>query len=292
METILAKCVIFVLILRFIPVIDRVKQITRTLRVSLFLALTGIVNSAFATTPCYLNSYLCFYDTIDQAYQACLSELPDIQAYFSDVHAPRIASSFYCRELSPNVIYYGFRLDGGTSYLDNLYGGKYYYFTSNCPAGQDRLGAPYPCVNVPSCTSSQCTEAAKNPIKNIGKPAQNMCGGNPINIGTGNKYQVEHDYSATGDFPLSFERIYNSDPSVTTAALGGNSRWRHNYERFLGSTYAGKQVAYRPDGKIYIFTFINNRWLPAGDSTLQLVQTTTPIGDWKLTLEDGTRRNL
>ena len=45
--------------------------------------------------------------------------------------------------------------------------------------------------------------------------------GNPINLGTGNKYQHEYDYASADSFPLIFDRHYNSD-TPSDSSLGSN----------------------------------------------------------------------
>ena len=57
--------------------------------------------------------------------------------------------------------------------------------------------------------------------------AQNMCNGtNPINGGTGNKYQLETDYEGVGLHPLVFQRYFNST-DTQAGALG--KKWGHSY---------------------------------------------------------------
>jgi YD repeat-containing protein len=78
--------------------------------------------------------------------------------------------------------------------------------------------------------------------------------GNPINYGTGNKFQIEVDYEGTGSFPLRFQRSYNSRVPVTTF-LGNN--WRHNYDSRLTPVFgvsSAKVRMKRADGKAYTFS--------------------------------------
>ncbi len=50
-----------------------------------------------------------------------------------------------------------------------------------------------------------------NEAKDFGEPCcENRKVGNPINVGTGNKFQLERDYPRTAGSLLSFERYYNS----------------------------------------------------------------------------------
>ena len=62
--------------------------------------------------------------------------------------------------------------------------------------------------------------------------------GNPIQVGSGNKYQVESDYQGTGPMPLAFTRYYNSV----------HGTWRHSYERELEIKSTYWVVAHRHDG--------------------------------------------
>ncbi|MGB5398435.1 MAG: DUF6531 domain-containing protein, partial [Gammaproteobacteria bacterium] len=66
--------------------------------------------------------------------------------------------------------------------------------------------------------------------KSLGE--SNMCSanaspyqGNPINVGSGNKYLEETDYQSSGPVPLVFKRYYNSK-----AYLIEENTWSHNYD--------------------------------------------------------------
>ncbi len=103
--------------------------------------------------------------------------------------------------------------------------------------------------------------------------------GNPINLGTGNKYQYEHDYTSADSFPLRFDRHYNSD-APTASTLGGY--WRSSYDQNIVVNTIGKgpnktQAAnvYRADGKIYTFTLNNGLWQGDPDVADQLTKTST-----------------
>ncbi len=182
-------------------------------------------------------------------------------------------------------------------YVNGVY---VYQFTLNdypylgCPSGGTLSGSL--CVNAPACvapqkrnsTTGKCeSSVAIIPLKNTGKPPLGSCAGNPINIGTGNKYQPETDYQGAGDFPLVFQRTYNSDASTISERLGTGSGWRHTYERSIIST-ANSSLAtvYRADGSAYDFTLTANNWLPAADVNLKLSRSASP-DIWLLTTEDG-----
>lgn len=170
-----------------------------------------------------------------------------------------------------------------------------------------------------------CYRQWLDPTKNNGKPCP-PCG-NPINAGTGNKYQEETDYIAAGTFPLTFKRHYNSHlrttdshPGLfnyTTHAVGGptahtklflvsedngdrfkvlamdsvGQNWRHHYQRAI-------DVATLVDGATTLTTAYAYR--PDGRVLVfnlyngQYVATTDISdrleqlgGGWKLTSADG-----
>lgn len=110
-----------------------------------------------------------------------------------------------------------------------------------------------------------CTPTSSNPEcfrlydkstgKNVGPPKCNgtaSCG-NPINPGTGNKYQEETDFVVPGSPWLSFSRHYNSSGA---AALGGalGPKWRHSFEYQLSVGNNGAISLLRPDGSIKTFS--------------------------------------
>ncbi|HAZ60093.1 MAG TPA: hypothetical protein DCY89_00805, partial [Gammaproteobacteria bacterium] len=110
------------------------------------------------------------------------------------------------------------------------------------------------------CVHGQCSGCGaivgtlyrEDPFKNPGPP---QCGvGNPINPGTGNKYQQERDWAEPGGGLLSFVRHYNSSVAVAGADLG--ARWRHHFARSVyapnGLTDALVMV-YRADGRVLLF---------------------------------------
>ena len=84
--------------------------------------------------------------------------------------------------------------------------------------------------------------------KNSGDTCSSQTAGtNPINIGVGNKYQFEEDYSSKGVFPLAVSRHYNS----TSGAWSFFPSIEHNPESdYVQLTLSdGKQLPFRPDGQ-------------------------------------------
>ncbi|MGZ5113378.1 MAG: DUF6531 domain-containing protein, partial [Usitatibacter sp.] len=80
--------------------------------------------------------------------------------------------------------------------------------------------------------------------RNPGKPDCPDCAkGNPINGGTGNKYQIETDFPRVG--ALEFVRTYNSWLPGEHTVLG--AQWRHNWDRSIFSG-GGLAAVTRGDG--------------------------------------------
>src|SRR5215831_6257050 len=109
---------------------------------------------------------------------------------------------------------------------------------------------PCPCPNV-GPRPCLCLKTGKN-----GAP---LCPcGNPINAGTGNKFQAETDLQEPGAGSLSFERYYNSGMEAYDGRLGGH--WQHTYSRRIltdGGTHA---TYYQADGKQLVFTLQGSTW--------------------------------
>jgi YD repeat-containing protein len=122
------------------------------------------------------------------------------------------------------------------------------------------------------CSGASTPIPGARPEKNQGTPE--ACAGNPINIGTANKYQRETDYAATSAHGVAFTRHYNSQDSGE-GALG--IAWRHPYERRIEADGA-EMKAVRPDGKIYRFTQNGSDWQADPDVSDRL--TATPDG-WR-----------
>ena len=91
-------------------------------------------------------------------------------------------------------------------------------------------------------------------------------GSNPIHTASGNKYQRESDLRGVGNFPLSFERFYNSNRTVTTFATPLGYGWTHSYLARINvvalsnGTTLDTAYAYRSDGRILTFTRSGNVW--------------------------------
>ncbi|GBL45309.1 PKD domain protein [Sulfuriferula multivorans] len=115
--------------------------------------------------------------------------------------------------------------------------------------------------------------------KNLGQP--DFCPiGDPINQANGNKYQIESDYLGSGLFPLAWQRYYNNDIQVQSAALG--AYWRGTYDRSI-SVQSTTATVYRPDGKSFKFQSSSGAWVGDADVPDRLQQIAT---GWTYTTAD------
>ncbi|HEY8034170.1 MAG TPA: DUF6531 domain-containing protein [Methylobacter sp.] len=86
---------------------------------------------------------------------------------------------------------------------------------------------------------------------------------NPINAGTGNKWQHETDLPG-GAFGLIFDRYYNASITANTASLGVG--WVHAYTRSSTVQSSGTSVTIRRnDGKEYNFQLSAGLWVTDAD---------------------------
>jgi RHS repeat-associated protein len=177
--------------------------------------------------------------------------------------------------------------------------GPYYQVNVFCPAGwtccgwhddQYQVGTLGPvyakdpiCPNPaggyydPADFPNGCAPGAANPGSNKGCPACEgapkaaMVVGDPINIGTGNKFETRAEYRGTGPFPLEFTWTYNSTGSSgldrgVDVILGANRT--NNYDRHVRAITVGSvTTAYisRPNGNTLQFTRSGSTWIAGSD---------------------------
>lgn len=120
--------------------------------------------------------------------------------------------------------------------------------------GATGVATPHGCTPTtgkPSCYTAYGQVTSKNvgPAKCSGSTG---CG-NPINPGTGNKYQREVDFTVPGSPWLNFVRHYNSSNVAAPGASLG-PKWRHSFEYRIFVTSNGTHKLYRPDGSIKTFS--------------------------------------
>ena len=126
------------------------------------------------------------------------------------------------------------------------------------------------------CTGPPQSRTVK-PKKNAGPPRPcdvKVC--NPINVGTGNKYQREQDYSGAGPFPLRFVRHYNSVDGIELRHIG--EQWRHSYDRTVVSG-ASIVTLNRADGRVLEFEDIGGNWFGDPDVAGRLFRLTDGGGN-------------
>lgn len=127
----------------------------------------------------------------------------------------------------------------------------------------------------PSGWTSEITMCASG-IKNEGPPKCDDVAGNPIHIGTGNKFQAESDYVGGGNDPLRFVRYYNSENAIAFGGIKEYPIWRHSYLRSIvvqPLSPGSIAMAMRPNGKHQVFTDRTgqNSWSPDYDEADQLL---------------------
>ena len=162
-----------------------------------------------------------------------------------------------------------------------------------CPDGYD--ANPYTAP-----TDAYCYKPIGNspsPKKNLG-PCKDCEGqvSNPVNIATGNKYQIESDYRGSGPFPLEYTRQYNSLAwRVTSAPQAGPDffislpNWRGTYDRaviFVDHPLFPIARAYRQDGRVIDFNLVSGAFVPEADVVEKLTRQVDGGGEttgWTLT---------
>jgi len=121
--------------------------------------------------------------------------------------------------------------------------------------------------------------------------------GNQVDVSNANVYLAETDYAGAGTDPIKFVRSYNSQSYLYNTSrqpplvpLGVN--WWATYFQFLSpatvtdSTGTYNTVyAYRPDGRILIFTQYNGTYSPDADVADSLLQTSN---GWQYQTADDT----
>lgn len=106
-----------------------------------------------------------------------------------------------------------------------------------------------------------------------GMPGQ-VCG-DPINVTTGNVYEVVVDFAGTSSFPIPFRRHYNS-LSRSIGALG--HQWTHDFEAKVVTLTPTLIQVVRGSQKVFTYNLVNGQWLGDADLTSQLTQTVDGSG--------------
>lgn len=166
---------------------------------------------------------------------------------------------------------------------------------SGVPDGWGGSCSVSPPANTPNSDTSKNNSVPNttNPDKNNGVPDNSCpptCDGNPINSATGNKFQVETDFSGVISSDLELSRTYNSQDTTATA-FGAN--WHSTWHRSAIPSASNKTVSVTgTDGKTNTFTQnATGLWTSDPDvtSTLSVVMNGAVQTGWKLvTAEDNT----
>lgn len=134
----------------------------------------------------------------------------------------------------------------------------------------------------PAC---QLQEDQADREANLGAPpCPDQCFGDPVNAGTGNKFEVHAEYRGEGSFPLEMVWTYNSlgtsIVATPTDLIFGRNR-SHTYSRRVSlSSTAAVVTAYvsRPDGKTFRFNQVGSDWVGVGNIPAKLHSTTVSGG--------------
>jgi len=112
--------------------------------------------------------------------------------------------------------------------------------------------------------------------------------GNPINGGTGNKFQREIDYAPAEEGGLSFERFYNSAQGGAWRNIGAN--WRHNWDRGIPLSATTEVYVTRGDGRVIRFFLIGGAWVGKADGKDRLEALAG--GGWRFTAADNAQETF
>ena len=129
---------------------------------------------------------------------------------------------------------------------------------------------------------------ARANVKNAGIPdcdGSVLCG-NPFNLGTGNKVQVDTDFTVPGSPLLTFQRTYNSS-HFAIPGTAVSRRWRHSFEYFLKEKSNGLVELHRPNGNAITFQGL---FPVSPDETGKLrtiLDAQGAIAEWSYTAADG-----
>ena len=148
-------------------------------------------------------------------------------------------------------------------------------FTPRLDTCQQVAGFPAGTPEPPQCVSDVppkgggCTEGSGG---SSGGDDGTWCG-NPINAGTGNKFQVETDLSPVGANSVRFVRYYNSGRAAYDGTLGGI--WQHTYTRRILINATGDAATYyRNDGRQLVFHLQAGAWTSDADVADRLTELT------------------
>jgi RHS repeat-associated protein len=144
--------------------------------------------------------------------------------------------------------------NGGTF----TYGAIYYTLTS-ATAMTDSFSATWNGDGRTSPEGGTFSLVAFDLAKNNGDCGCNTAG-NPVNAGTGNKYEAQTDFVGAPNTGLELRRYYNSMATVAAGAFGAN--WSSTFQRSISVVSAGSVVqANLADGRVETFTYTSGAYV-------------------------------
>lgn len=169
-----------------------------------------------------------------------------------------------------------------------------------CPAGYALSGDGTSCQAIG--TTDGATGACIDPGQSNqhGAPPCELSSGNPINVGTGGKYQLEEIYQGGDSNALAYSLSFNNQPLADTykgVQYGHGRYWNNNFERRLqlayptgtNTGYPASVLATRADGKVITFQLKGSSYLPDASVTdiLKFAGIGTSITGWQLITGNG-----
>ena len=156
-------------------------------------------------------------------------------------------------------------------------------FRCKYPAGHPNEGE----YNLSQVPAGGYCEGAIEPEKNTGDC--DICPvGNPINQGTGNKFQTETDYQANISGGLNFRRYYNSQVTLLPGQFG--KKWTADYFQHITFTLDKSNASIRrPDGRLLRYRIISGYAYPIGSDVVfrpTKLEENGVITGWQLRLLD------
>ncbi|MBT9520757.1 MAG: RHS repeat protein, partial [Dechloromonas sp.] len=148
--------------------------------------------------------------------------------------------------------------------------------------------------NLSGLHDGACT-LADSPKADRGKPACDLTIGNPINMGTGNKYEALRLLTIGGDESWDFSLHYNSILEVqsSTSSLGNSlgKSWQHSHSNYLRAISAsiddGSPLVLsvmRNDGRMVGFSRLDGAWFTSKDvvdTVQEIVDTQGHVIGWR-----------
>ncbi len=253
---------------------------------------SGIVNGFFTTAPCEkfrprLAACHALVDTLNSIGAANAAANPPDNGYCG----PAVLVA--CQDFPPN-----FEVDV-VSFVEQFFPrsgltchagvvgkeGVTFLVETSCPFHSQRFPDP----SGPDCL---CDAGFQHAIDSNGtdvcvpKPPCPICDvGNPVDVGNGNKHELQPAYRGLNGFELSL--TFNNSDTRYPSRFG--QRWRDSFDRLIA--VSGSNVsAFRQDGNAFRFVPAGAGWLPDADTADRLTELKDSQGTrtgWKLTVASG-----